>query len=266
MSIREQIPLLEQLSKLDQELRKLDEQLTKERKEIEDREAEARTLDARIERDSATLRDMERTRNEMATELRQQASHMEQSRERLGRSRNERESQAAQREVEEVRKLQRDREGDISRLDVALGAARTSVADAVAKRAAVGEQLTALLAAASTGLPAERASLEEQRGVVTTQLPADLVRRYEVARQRRPVAVARAVNGTCNGCYLSLPPMLFQTLRKQDEFGTCPQCRRILFYVPPEVVVPPPGAEPEAPAAKAPKRKRAKPATDSGES
>ena len=56
---------------------------------------------------------MDKTRTELLAELRQMTQQIDRSREKLSRSRNERESNAAQREVEELRKLHRDREEDL---------------------------------------------------------------------------------------------------------------------------------------------------------
>ena len=64
----------------------------------------------------------------------QMSGQIERSREKLQRSRNERESNAAQREVEELRKLHRDREEELERLTTAADGARTSISDAEAKR------------------------------------------------------------------------------------------------------------------------------------
>jgi predicted nucleic acid-binding Zn-ribbon protein len=59
-----------------------------------------------------------------------------------------------------------------------------------------------------------------------------LYRRYESIRSRRPVAIAKTHDGTCLGCHMSLPPMMFQKMLQQGEFEQCPSCRRILYYVP----------------------------------
>ena len=67
-----------------------------------------------------------------------------------------------------------------------------------------------------------------------TPPPSVLYRRYESIRTRRPVAIARTTDGTCQGCHLGVPPMMFQKLRRQQEFEQCPHCRRILYYWAPE--------------------------------
>ncbi len=178
---------------------------------------------------------MDKTRNELVSELRQMTQQIDRSREKLQRSRNERESNAAQREVEELRKLHRDREEDLERLNHAADAARGAIDDAEKKRSALSGELTGSadgITSSMGELEAEKASRSADRARVVARIPVVLYRRYESIRTRRPVAIAKTHDGTCLGCHLSVPPMMFQKMRRQEEFEQCPNCRRILYYVP----------------------------------
>ncbi len=241
MSIREQIAFLEELSSIDVELRRVEEQLDKHSKGLSGMQAEVKALEERIKGDRETLAAMERTRGELTGELRQMTQQIERSREKLQRSRNERESNAAQREVEELRKLHRDREEELERLNGATEAAKLSIDEADKKRAALSGELSGSeegITSSMTSLTAEKAKLSEQRAAVVAKLPPVLYRRYESIRSRRPVAIAKTHDGTCLGCHLAVPPMMFQKMRRQQEFEQCPHCRRILYYVPPADAAP----------------------------
>ena len=130
MSIRDQIAFLEELSSIDVELRRVEEQLEKHHKGLSGMQSELRSLEERLKIDRETAAAMDRTRNDLVTELRQMTQQIDRSREKLQRSRNERESNAAQREVEELRKLHRDREEELDRLNLAADAARRARAAA----------------------------------------------------------------------------------------------------------------------------------------
>ena len=84
---------------------------------------------------------------------------IEQSREKLNRSRTERESQAAQRELEELRKLIRDREDEIQRIDNDTAAVRTQVDATDAEH----KELAAELAAKEGDINAKVTQLESDR-------------------------------------------------------------------------------------------------------
>src|SRR6185503_17739815 len=117
----------------------------------------------------------------------------------------------------------------------AADAARLAIDDAEGKRSALSADLEGSAKGITTSigdLEAERRERGDARAKVVAKLPVTLYRRYESIRTRRPVAIAKTHDGTCLGCHLSVPPMMFQKMRRQEEFEQCPNCRRILYYVP----------------------------------
>lgn len=237
MSIREQIAALEELSAIDVELRRIEEQLEKQQSGLSGMQSEVKGLESRIATDRETVTAMEKTRADLYTEVRQMSAQIERSREKLGRARNERESNAAQREVEELRKLHRDREEELERLGSASEQAKAAIDDADKKRLALISELTGSadgIATSLSELTSSKARYSAERAKAVAKLPVVIYRRYESIRTRRPVAIARTTDGTCQGCHLSVPPMMFQKMRRGAEFEQCPNCRRILYYIPPE--------------------------------
>jgi uncharacterized protein len=235
VSIRDQIAFLEELSSIDVDLRRIEEHLDRHKKGLSGMQTEVKALEERARVDRETLAAMDKTRGELTAELRQMTAQIERSREKLGRSRNERESNAAQREVEELRKLHRDREEDLERLNSSADSARAAIEEADKKRGAISSELSGTVEGITSTigeLEAEKAKHSAERARVVAKLPTALYRRYESIRTRRPVAIAKTHDGTCLGCHLAVPPMMFQKMRRQEEFEQCPQCRRILYYVP----------------------------------
>jgi uncharacterized protein len=47
---------------------------------------------------------------------------------------------------------------------------------------------------------------------------------------RKGLAVVSIKNGSCQGCFLSLPPQLIQEVRRNDRVLTCSHCQRILYW------------------------------------
>src|SRR5262249_30715126 len=151
--------------------------LGKYRGEMENLAAERKAIEARLKADRESLAAMERTRNELQTELRQMTQQIEKSRDKLNRSRNERESNAAQRELEELRKLVRDREEEIERLQSAADGAKAAIAEAETKHGEVARTL----AGAEAGSASELVSLESEKKAKTTQ--------RDVVAKKIPVAL-----------------------------------------------------------------------------
>jgi predicted nucleic acid-binding Zn-ribbon protein len=70
----------------------------------------------------------------------------------------------------------------------------------------------------------------ERRKELVKAVPPALYRRYEMVRKRRGSAVAYTFQGTCSACHISLSPMMFQRMRRGEDFDQCPSCQRILYY------------------------------------
>lgn len=75
-----------------------------------------------------------------------------------------------------------------------------------------------------------------QRGEQATKIKGSTLRKYDTLRQRRNgLAVVNVVDGVCQGCFMSLPPQLFNMLLRGDQMFDCPTCQRMIHYVRPAV-------------------------------
>jgi len=101
------------------------------------------SLEERLGRSQKNSADMDKMRGDLMGEVRQMSIQVERSREKLSRCRTEREANAAQREIEELRKLYRDREIEVEKLDGFLEQARTDMAQIVVERDAIVLDLSA---------------------------------------------------------------------------------------------------------------------------
>ncbi len=233
MSIRDHIASLEELSALDAEIRHLDEQLNTDRESLAGLKQEVERLNERITADTATIAEMVHTRAEQSQEARQLLNQIEKSREKLTRARNEREQNAASRELEELRRLHKDREEEIGKLAILEAQAQKSKEEAEAERAKVIDELASIEAATSGRLAEVEKTRDERAAVrkdVAAKIPKPVLRRYDTIRRRKGVAIAATHDGTCLACQMAMPPQMFQRILRGDAMELCPHCQRILYY------------------------------------
>ncbi|HEX9619884.1 MAG TPA: C4-type zinc ribbon domain-containing protein [Polyangiaceae bacterium] len=233
MTIQAQIDTLERLAALDSELHVLKEELQTERQELGSKKSHIRELDEKLARDRGSVDDMERMRGDLVGEVRQMSVQVEKSREKLSRCRTEREANAAQRELEELRKLYRDREIEIEKLVGLVEQARVDIAKAESEHRSLASELSEQegpLVVRLREVEKEIALREAARKELVQAVPVALYRKYELVRKRRGTALAHTVEGTCSACHIALPPMLFQQVRRGLEFAQCPSCHRILYF------------------------------------
>jgi predicted nucleic acid-binding Zn-ribbon protein len=250
VSIEAHIATLEKLVVADAEIKELTDHIRRERADIEQVRSEVNALGERLEADQKSIAEMDRMRQDLLQELRQIDKQLERSRERLQRSRNERESNAAERELDELRKLQRDRDEELRKLAALTDQARMTIQENEQRREQLAAKLEGSLEGATRTITELEQRLEEcrrGRSGIAADLPKLTFRRYESMHERGKVPVAKTSDGTCLGCYVQLPPMLFHKMLSRIQFEECPNCHRIIYYEPPEAREGEPQARGDAP-------------------
>jgi predicted nucleic acid-binding Zn-ribbon protein len=118
--------------------------------------------------------------------------------------------------------------GDTLAADLKAAEARLAADEAAvaAERRAIENERDAQ-AASLTALAAERAALVASIG------PQAISTFEKVARLRNGLAMARAEKERCVVCQVRLRPMVYNTVRRNEEIVQCDSCQRILYYVPP---------------------------------
>jgi predicted nucleic acid-binding Zn-ribbon protein len=233
VSIQSQIDALEKLSALDAELKELGDLLRKERGELETKKTRLAELVERLTRGKNSIEEMERARGDLMGEARQMSIQIERSREKLARCRTEREANAVQRELEELRKLHRDREVETEKMDTLIEQGRSDVTAVLGEHDKLEADLNAIEGEATGRISEAQREFDERskrREDLVKAVPPQLYRRYELVRSRRGNALAYTHTGICSACNISLQPMLFQKLKRGEGLEQCPSCNRIIYY------------------------------------
>ena len=226
---------MKSLSALDAGIAAIQADLDKERAGIGEKVGQIQGLGAKIERLLEGVRAMETTRNELLSEMRQTSTLLERSREKMMRCRNEREANAVQRELEELRRLFRERDVETQKLVGLIDEARLDLDKSAAERDEISTQLGQTEGQSSgrvKELELQLAAELEKRKALLVSADKILIRKYDAVRQRRGSGISTAADGRCSACNISLPPMLYQRIMQAAELFQCPSCQRILYYRP----------------------------------
>lgn len=243
MSIQASIATLKTLQVVDARILQLQSDLTEQRANMDEKSERHVTLVTKIANLESAVERMEGTRSELHGELRQLNVQVDKAREKMARCRNEREANAAQRELEEIRRMHREREFEIQKLVGLIDEARADLAKVEEERSSIAEQIDETQGVASEKVRELEARLAEEEAKRTRALEGlgrSIRGRYETVMKRRGTGVAAAVDGSCSACHIELSPMIYQEIMRLQELHVCPSCHRILYYseTVPEVDVP----------------------------
>jgi hypothetical protein len=232
--LKEQIALLINLQKIDQDIRTLNtkkQTLPEKAKEL-DQDFQARK--ERMEEQRTGLEGLNKLHKEKESELKQGQEKLRKSKVRLLEVKTNKEYQAMLTEIEALEKGNGRIEEEIlilyDRIDEKQGSLKNHEKDF--------EQYRGGYEAERKRIDEEMASIDgelvDQKIIFEALVPGlkpDLRRRYEMIKGRRNgIAVVSARNAICSGCNINLPPQLYNELQRSEELICCPNCNRILYW------------------------------------
>ncbi len=239
MTVVAQITALEELAQIDAELKVMADELAKEQGALGTRKASLQKLEEKLKSDRAQLAAIEKLKNDYVIEVRTMMQQIEHSRDKMNRSRTERETNAVQRELEELRKLMRDREDEVGKLTTDADACKQVIDVTETEAKAIASELGDTEGAITSKLgllETAHAAKSKIRAEIVKRIQPISFRRYEMVRIKRGTGLASTTDGTCKACNMSLPPQLFHKLRREALIEQCPSCNRLIYFVAPTPV------------------------------
>jgi len=193
-----------------------------------------------LERNRQQLTDTEQLRQEQEREIARQTELAGKSKIKLSAARNERESKAAQREIETLRKAVQDREEEVIELIRAIEQKHAAIEEQTRQLGELEQEVREAEADAARRQVEVDAAVQaatEARRSVTARLPADTLRLYERIQKRLGRAVVEVADGKCTACNMGILPQVYTELyRGGDKIHTCSSCFRIIVHRPHETV------------------------------
>jgi hypothetical protein len=195
----------------------------------------------KLEADRAALAGNQKERKKCDTDIQIQEQKISKLKDQMGEAKSNDQYRAFQNEIEfcqkEIRKCE-DRILELMQesepLDRNVKAAEAALKAEKAQVEAEKEQARERTAADQKA----KADLLKERGEIVAGIAPPVYQRYtRIAKMRRGIGVAEALDGRCNACNMSLRLQFFQDLRKGEQVMSCESCGRILYYHPPQELV-----------------------------
>ncbi len=230
--MREQLRALVRLSEIDDSASGIDKELRELPQRVAETRADLERLEGLLDGERRELVEAEELARAYDEQIGGSTDQLTRAKTKGAKARNAREAEAAEREMEAVRRTIKEREDEQLRLAEAIEQKKASLGEREAKLGefrTMYEEEDALAKVRVEELLAERARVTEGREAIAAKVGAALVRRYERIREKRGNAVAEVVDATCRGCRVQLPPQFFNELHTAQEVMQCPQCIRFLY-------------------------------------
>jgi predicted nucleic acid-binding Zn-ribbon protein len=234
--LQAQIEILASLQTVDREIR---EQTGRKQRLLEDLRVTERQIQAKkgeIDALSAAWSEREKLRVEKDRVFQDEGKKAMDKRMRMNRIKNAKELQALQREIELMRLGNGELEEELIKIMQEIDAIRAQIQTKESEMAAMQEEWQKKqneLKVEINGIDAAVSEASTRRQSIASQVTGDLISRYELIFSRRGgTAVVEVAGGICQGCYMNVPPQLWNEIIRNEKVHLCPSCQRILFVKP----------------------------------
>ncbi|HKY64081.1 MAG TPA: C4-type zinc ribbon domain-containing protein [bacterium] len=230
--MKDHMQRLAQTVSIAQEIQNIKDDLEELPAKVRQLEGELEALDAQYQQKKAALEKAEGEVKRHKSDIEGDGATLKVKEERLHGIKTTKEYQAVLKEISTGKTSIKDREAAIVKLLGDAEALKTEVAPLESRRqelAAAVEQERGQIQGKLDELKQRLGGLETQLNEQLSSLPEDIRHKYIRIQAKRQPPAAKLVEGTCQECFMSVPPQLYIEIRKTFEIQSCPNCHRLLF-------------------------------------
>jgi predicted nucleic acid-binding Zn-ribbon protein len=233
VSVREQLVALAKLGRIDASTREFDQELKEIPKEVDQLRESVALLEGLLAKERRELEEAQRICETQEAGVKDAADGIAKAKAKSAKAKNAREAEAVERELEVLRRTQKDRETERDRLTAAIAQTQASMEQRQSEFAGLKEHLAQKEAEAQVRigeLEAKRQVALHGRDDLAALVPREIVARYDALRQRRGSGVAEVRDGICQGCRMSVRPMQYIVIQREEGVERCAHCQRYLYW------------------------------------
>lgn len=232
--MKEQLQLLWKLQTLERQLEEAQKKKETYPVMLERLEGMLKALEEKKEEEKRRIAELEKERVRLEGELEMERERIKRSQLKLLEIKTNKEYQALLKEIEMGKEHNSQQEEEIIRMLDEIDCLKTDHAGTVERaqrerkereeeQAKVREQMVIV--------EQHMTQWHQDREGIVRELEPELVRRYTTLKERRNgVAVVLVRDEGCQGCYVNIPPQLYNEVQKNKEIIVCPNCQRILYW------------------------------------
>ncbi|HIJ79444.1 MAG: C4-type zinc ribbon domain-containing protein [Desulfobulbaceae bacterium] len=234
--MKEDINQLRELQEIDLKISKLTEEIAAGSADIDKRKLSIDAHKETIAKLNEKIAANEQRRQELDEELASEADRIKDRQAKLMNVQTNREYQSILKETEDAKKLNTQREESVVQLMEQIEAFKEKINEATNLCRGEEELLTEEMSKVgdqTAKLETEKLKISKARDTKAKKVNASLLKKYNVLREKRKgIAVIEVTSGVCRGCFMNIPPQLFNDLMREEKLLTCPTCNRIMFHQP----------------------------------
>lgn len=232
--MKQQLQLLWKLQTIEQQIEEAQRKTVAYPLELERLQALLKAQEEQYEEERRRIEELEKERIEMEGELELENERIKRSQLKLLEIKTNKEYQALLKEIESGKEHNSQREEEIIRMLDEIDQLKTDFAtsrERVHKEKEEIEKEAAQVKERMVKVEQDIGHLQQTREEIFSETDADLLKRYTALKEKRNgIAIVLVKNEGCQGCFVNIPPQMYNEVQKNKEIILCPNCHRILYW------------------------------------
>ncbi len=191
--------------------------------------------DQRIIDETELIEESRKTYRSYESDIKQNQIMIKRSQERLFSIKNNREYQALLKEIEELKRTNSSIEDQMIECLNLIDAAEKRLSSLHKDLNDISEDLNTEQKTVSLETKSANKRIEEleaERIDISCKIEPDTLKLFQKiqAKESRGIAVVPVQDAVCRGCYVNIPPQMYNELQRCDSLRMCPNCQRIIYW------------------------------------
>ena len=209
------------LSNVDQRLAKLDDHLLDFKQVIEEQQSIVDQLNQQY--------------RSYESDVRMNLDKIKKSEAKLSSVKTNKEYQASLKEIDEIKEKNSKFEDEmiefLDRIEEAENVLKTKMAEYTELQTRMNTEKEIIQKETEDGRR-KLEELEAQRITISAGIDAGLLATYNQVKsnQSNEIGIVTVVDAVCQGCYMNIPPQMYNELQRADSLKKCPICDRIIYW------------------------------------
>ena len=188
-----------------------------------------------VENDENLITELNKKYRTYESDIQLNAGKIEKSQEKLRSVKTNKEYQSSLKEIDDIKAINSKLEDEMLEFLEQIETAEQSLNDNKQQYSRVVDDLEhekkSLTQAAEQG-EKELAGLQSDRDAVAAVLDAKLmdIFKYQLSKQGDGIGIVEVINEVCQGCYMNIPPQMYNDLQRGISLKYCPSCERIIYW------------------------------------
>ena len=232
--MNEEIAELTVLQKIDHQIDGIDAEIHKEQNGLDGKSSDLAEREATIGTLTEKIENLEKERRTLEVEVTDEMVHVKDRQSKMMQVQTGREQTALLKEIEDAKKSVKEKEEKIVAIMEEVEQLSTEIEENINLFNGETELLmeeTEKVKKAITAINKRKKTQGNKRIRQAKKIRPQMLRKYDKLRQHRNgLGVVNVLDGVCQGCFMAIPPQMYNLLLRGDKPLDCPTCQRIMYH------------------------------------